>query len=204
MKLYYNIDTRNDLYIAEIGRPGLTPIEEQKVRQFGEPFIQTGGTFAGMVDRPGYTNTTLTFTGGGGSGATGKLVLNGTGGIQSVTVLTGGTGYASLPAITINGVGIGGLLQAVTLLGVVTGVTVVSAGYGYQQTPASVNFTLPSCLRRLLTDFPVVHVFSLSDTYDADAQAQVWVSTVQAAMQQARDILSTQQAPLEGESLQTV
>jgi hypothetical protein len=71
-------------------------------------------------------------------------------------------------------------------------------------TPAYVNFTLPSCLRRLLTDFPVSRSFSLNDTYDADAQAKVWGQAVQQNMIAARDILLTQIASFEGENLQTV
>jgi len=204
MKISHKIDSRNSLYIAQVEQPSLTAVEMEKVTQFGQPRIQVGGTFAGTVDRPGYTTTTLTVTGGGGSNATAVPVLNGNGGIESVVITAGGTGYNSLPAITIAGVGVGGSLQAVTLNGVVTGITVLAPGYGYQMAMASVNFTLPACLRRMLTDFPVVETFSLDDTYDADAQAQVWAETVEQNLIQARDALLAQTAPLEGEFLQTV
>lgn len=204
MKLYNKIDVRDDLYIAEIGRPELTPNEEDKLRQFGEPFVQIGGTFANTVTRPGYINTTLAFIGGGGTSAAAVPILNASGGIEAVAISDPGSGYTSAPTITITGVGTGASLTATVTSNAVSSVTVVAQGYGYQMTPANVNFTLPSCMRRLLTDFPVTKIFSLNDTYDADAQAQVWVQAVQANMVQARNILLLQAAPLEGETLQTV
>lgn len=204
MKVYCKIEPRNGLYIAQIDPPILSANEEEKIAQFGQPAIQIGGTFVGTVARPNYTPTTIAFSGGGGGGATGTVTLDANGGILSVTITAGGTGYASIPAVAITGVGVGASLQAVTLAGVVTSVTVIAPGYGYQMTPAYVNFTLPSSLRRMLTDFPVTQTFSLYDSYDADAQAQVWVQTVEANMITERDILLAQQAPLAGETLQTV
>lgn len=185
-------------------KPILTPNEMDKLQQFGQPFIQVGGTFTGTVSRPGYTNTTLAFTGGGGSSAAATATLNQDGGIASVTITSGGSGYTGAPAVVITGVGTGASLTAAVTAGAVSSVVVVTPGYGYQTTPANVNYTLPSALRRMLTDFPCTNVFSLYDTYDADAQALVWCETVQANLIAARNILLSQTSPLEGETLQTV
>lgn len=47
------------------------------------------------------SGTTATFSGGGGSGATGTAVLNSSAGLSSVTITAAGTGYTSLPTCTI-------------------------------------------------------------------------------------------------------
>ena len=204
MKVYYKIDLRDAIYVAQMDRPILTPNELEQLQRFGEPLIQVGGTFTGTVNRPGYTNTTLSFTGGGGSSAAATPILNLYGAIIGATITNGGTGYTSAPTIGITGVGTGAALTAVLTAEVVTGITVVTGGTGYQQTPATVNFTLPSTFLRMLADFPTTYLFSLYDTYDADANATVWCQTIEANLIAARNTLLSQMAPLEGETLQTV
>ncbi|HEV2328750.1 MAG TPA: tail fiber domain-containing protein [Verrucomicrobiae bacterium] len=53
------------------------------------------------IEGSGYTTApTVTFSGGGGSGATGQANISG-GAVTSITVLTPGSGYSSAPTITI-------------------------------------------------------------------------------------------------------
>lgn len=54
----------------------------------------------------GYINAeTLSFSGGGGSGAAGYVSTNSTGGITNVTITAHGSGYGSAPGVTINTAG---------------------------------------------------------------------------------------------------
>ena len=55
--------------------------------------------------------------------------------------------------------------------------------------PTVVDFTLPSELRRLMTDFPVKKFFDLRDDADSDVKAMVYMTTVAARMQAARTTL---------------
>ena len=71
----------------------------------------TSGTIvAGKVENPGYgyvngsgvaTAPTLAITGGGGSGATATAQIDTVGGLTGVTITGAGTGYTSVPTITI-------------------------------------------------------------------------------------------------------
>ena len=60
------------------------------------------------------------------------------GGIHVVKVVSGGSGYASAPAVTITGDGTGATANSTIVAGVVTRVTITAAGTGY--TRASVAF----------------------------------------------------------------
>ena len=60
------------------------------------------------------------------------------GGIHVVKVVSGGSGYASAPAVTITGDGTGATANSTIVAGVVTAVTITAAGTGY--TRASVAF----------------------------------------------------------------
>jgi predicted secreted hydrolase len=53
----------------------------------------------------GYTHASVSFTGGGGTGATGTVVLNKTGGVEQVLVTNQGTGYTKEPTVVITGDG---------------------------------------------------------------------------------------------------
>jgi len=80
--------------------------------------VSSGSTFAvGYVSvtsgGSGFTSApTVTFTGGGGSGATGVAVGNSTGGVAGVNITNGGTGYTTAP--TVGFVGGGGSGAAAT------------------------------------------------------------------------------------------
>lgn len=77
--------------------------------------------------------TTVNVTGATtGAGATGHLVVNGTGTITSVVVDNGGSGYTAGVRITVtSGTGTGAVLTPVIVGGVVTSVTVTAGGSGY-------------------------------------------------------------------------
>jgi len=64
------------------------------------------GTITGLTittEGTGYSAGTLSATGGGGSGFAGTYTVNGTGGIDSVTITNIGSGYTSTPTIVISG-----------------------------------------------------------------------------------------------------
>ena len=89
---------------------------------------------------PGYGYTvapSITFTGGGGSGATGiTSISNGSVGI--VTITSGGSGYSTVPTITFSsspGVTAQGT-ALITNAGVVTAIYITNAGSGYTSTPS--------------------------------------------------------------------
>ena len=85
----------------------------------------------------GYTSTpTVSFTGGGGAGATALAILT-SGSVASVTVTDGGSGFTGTPTLTVSGgAGNGATLTAILTAGVITSVTVNAAGSGYTSTPA--------------------------------------------------------------------
>lgn len=72
--------------------------------------------------------------------ATGSAVLN-AGKIESVTILDGGSGYTSAPAVSFTGPGSGATATAVLTNGVVTSVTIGNQGTGY--TTATVVIAAP-------------------------------------------------------------
>ena len=78
-------------------------------------------------------NSAITFL--SGSGATGTAVLT-SGSVSSITLGSGGTGYASAPAVSITGGGGTGATATATVSGgVVTGFTVTAGGTGYTSVP---------------------------------------------------------------------
>jgi subtilisin-like proprotein convertase family protein len=77
---------------------------------------------------------TVSFTGGGGSGASGFATIVG-GQVTAVTLTSGGSGYTSPPTVVFNGGG--GTLAVGTASiagGAVTGVTITNGGQGYSST----------------------------------------------------------------------
>jgi phage tail sheath protein FI len=86
-----------------------------------------------------YTSApTVSFSGGGGSGAAATAVL--TNGVGSISVTTGGTGYSSAPTVTLSAPQTAGGIQATATAtvaaGVITGFTVTNPGSGYSSPPA--------------------------------------------------------------------
>jgi autotransporter-associated beta strand protein len=96
-------------------------------------------TNVGIVDPgAGYTSTpTVTFSGGGGAGATGIAVLN-NGQVISVIITSGGNGYTTAPTVTFNGGSPTTAAVAVSTLSV-TAVTVTNGGTGYGKTVNGIN-----------------------------------------------------------------
>jgi hypothetical protein len=72
--------------------------------------------------------------------ATAAAVLN-AGAVESVTILDGGSGYTSAPAVSFTGPGTGATATATVTDGVVTEVTVTAPGTGY--TTATVTIAAP-------------------------------------------------------------
>ncbi|MDD4904955.1 MAG: G8 domain-containing protein [Methylobacter tundripaludum] len=91
-----------------------------------DSFELTGSTSNGTFTPggSGYTSApTVTFAGGGGTGAQGTATIAG-GTVTGVTITNGGSGYTSAPTVTFTGGGGTGALGTPTLAdGVVTGVT---------------------------------------------------------------------------------
>jgi FtsP/CotA-like multicopper oxidase with cupredoxin domain len=55
--------------------------------------------------------------------------------VSRITVTNGGTGYTSVPTVTVTGVGTGAIAKATISGGVVTGITMVTVGSGYTSVP---------------------------------------------------------------------
>ena len=74
---------------------------------------------------------------GGGTGATGTAILNvGTGGISTIGITNGGSGYVRPPGINITGGGGFGAMASATISGgVVTAITITNPGSGYTSAP---------------------------------------------------------------------
>jgi hypothetical protein len=114
----------------------------------GAPPETPGATVAGevvdvlMTDAgSGYTSApTVGFTGGGGSGAVGTAILNGTT-VASITRTAGGSGYTSAPVVSITGGGGSGATATATLTGTsVASIVLTNPGSGYTSAP-TVGFT---------------------------------------------------------------
>ena len=75
---------------------------------------------------------TLSFSGGGGSGAAATAVI----GVSTVAVSAGGSGYTSAPTVTVTGGGgSGAVLTATVSGGAVTAFNIISRGTGYTSVP---------------------------------------------------------------------
>jgi len=83
----------------------------------------------------GYTSVPkVTFSGGGGSGATAVAQVGIP--VASITVTAGGTGYTSAPTVSFSGGnGSGATATAAIANGAVTGVTITKGGTGYTAVP---------------------------------------------------------------------
>lgn len=85
----------------------------------------------------GYTSASVTFSGGGGSGATAIPVLSG-GKITGITITAPGSNYTSIPTMSVTGNGTGAAVSA--KVGI-TQVSIGSGGTGYTQAPAVIAGT---------------------------------------------------------------
>jgi len=71
--------------------------------------VNAGAVTAVTVDTAGTgyeVAPTISFTGGGGNGATAVATINAAGAITAITVTNGGTGYATAPTVVISGGGV--------------------------------------------------------------------------------------------------
>lgn len=84
----------------------------------------------GYLERVG--DVPITFSGGDGTGATACAIVSPSEAIESIYVLSGGTGYTSAPTVAIGGSGTGATATATITDGIVTGVTVTAGGSGYK------------------------------------------------------------------------
>ena len=77
----------------------------------------------------------ITISGGGGSGATASVIVNGS--ISEITVTEGGSGYTSSPLVSIvGGGGSGAAATAIITKGVVSRILINSGGTGYTSQPS--------------------------------------------------------------------
>jgi len=103
-------------------------------------YIQYGPLTGITVTNPGVNydagvKPNLEIIGGGGTGATGEVVVNGS--LTSFTVTNGGSGYTESPLVSIvGGGGIGATAQAVITGGRVTRILVEQQGSGYTSQPS--------------------------------------------------------------------
>ena len=103
-------------------------------------YVQFGPLTGITVTNPGINydagnKPTLEITGGGGSGAAGEVVVNGS--LTSFTVTNGGSGYTESPLVSIvGGGGVGATAQAVITGGRVTRILVDQQGSGYTSQPS--------------------------------------------------------------------
>jgi hypothetical protein len=73
----------------------------------------------------------IVFTGGGGSGAKAVGIVSPDGTLKAITVVDGGSGYTSDPAVSIGGAGASAAATAVRSGDTVASVTITNAGTGY-------------------------------------------------------------------------
>jgi hypothetical protein len=91
--------------------------------------ITNGGT--GYASAP-----TVSFTGGGGTGAAGTATLDGSGHVNGVSITSAGTGYTSAPTVGFTGGGGSGAAGTAVLVGTsVAQVNVTGGGSGYTVAP---------------------------------------------------------------------
>lgn len=98
--------------------------------------IALGGTNTGYTSAP-----VITFTGGGGAGATAHAIVNTyTGKVTSLSVDNPGSGYTSVPTVVVTGGGYTAIATGTALVGFQVASLTVTAGDGYTAVPL-VSFT---------------------------------------------------------------
>jgi hypothetical protein len=129
LSFYQNIDfrthrdpdgtTTSPLYVSLFQNPAVPP----------DPALELYSLLAGPV---------IAFTGGGGSGAQAYATVGSGGAIVGITVTGGGSGYTSVPAVSITQAGGSGATATATLNGgVVVGVVITAGGTGYSSAPSA-------------------------------------------------------------------
>lgn len=101
-----------------------------------EAYLNAGSVAAVNVTAggSGYTTATVAFSGGGGSGAAGTVIIGS--GVTSIAVSNGGSGYTSVPNVTLSsGGGSGATATATVVGGIITAFVVTSPGSGYTSAP---------------------------------------------------------------------
>jgi len=98
--------------------------------------LKLTGAFGNFITNSG--GPIISITGGGGSGALGEAVVSGEV-ITFITVNNGGSGYTTVPTVTITGAGTGATATAILTNEIVTSITVNTGGSGYQTIPTVIN-----------------------------------------------------------------
>ncbi len=104
--------------------------------QVNECVLKLGGAFGNFITNSGGPN--IAITGGGGIGALAEATVS-AGVITSITVIDGGSGYTSVPTVTITGAGSGATATAVLTDEVVTSITVNTGGSGFLTIPTVID-----------------------------------------------------------------
>lgn len=132
------------------------------------------------------------------------LTVDGNGAILTAEILNPGdfTAVPSNPVNTWTTSGSGSAFSCDLDWGVGS-ILITSGGSGYNVTPLTVSFTLPTATRRLRTDSPFKEVFDLEDDPDSDALAKVWADTVVARALSAKNSMMARTSPFEGETVIT-
>lgn len=107
-----------------------------------------------LVPGSGFTpssNGTLTFSGGGGSGAAGTFTTNASGAVASVSLTSGGSGYTSSPTVGFSGAGAGTATVQATIQGPQDAVLVwnpypYATGYNIYRTVGGVTSKVNSAI----------------------------------------------------------
>ena len=110
---------------------------------FDTPVVPTSA-FADGYNHPdcSYPDTTPSIKQVDGDGV-GPWVASGKGPVIAVNVTNGGSGYTSVPNVTLTGGGGSNAHATAVISGAVTGVTISNGGNGYTSAPA-VTFSAPS------------------------------------------------------------
>ena len=131
------ISTKNLINPGPVG----TWVNGVSIWSYKSAFFKTFGAVTGITitntgqDYDAASPPNITIAGGGGSGATGSVVVNGS--LSEVEVLTGGSGYTSSPLVSIvGGGGSGAAATAIITKGVVSRILINSGGTGYTSQPS--------------------------------------------------------------------
>ena len=121
----------------------------------------------------GNTNpdVTVTLSGGGGTGASGRAVLANDGSVSSITLITGGTGYTAAPTVTIAGKGFGATATAVLSSDSVASFTIGNGGrdYGVFQRVNETPITVAMNITTDPNEFPANGIGDIKDAMVAHA-----------------------------------
>jgi hypothetical protein len=193
LRTYKSIE--KDLYVLLFvnDAESLGEDDKKRMRKFGEPEIELGGTFIG--------------------GATAASTI-GSGAVTAITILDGGNNYPSTPTVVISGGGGSGATATATLTnGVVTSITVTGGGTSYTSAPTVTitspanQFTLPSEKVKIRSGFPVRREFdSTASPFDTNTLTKVnaYKDEIQARFVAAITALRAETDSFTGEEVDTV